>query len=367
MESYLRTVESYSILDNPLRVWIAAAATLVVSLLLVALVRRLLRKRFANAAETPTQVDDVLSEIAQRTRLFLLFFLFLYIAARMLELPPKVLGALRAAAVIASFLQLGLWITGIVEIWLRRYRTTRAETDPSTLTALGVAGFAAKVAVWAVILLVALQNLGINVTALVTGLGIGGIAVALAVQNILGDLFASISILVDKPFVVGDFIIVGDQMGTVQHVGLKTTRLRSLSGEQLVFSNSDLLQSRIRNFRPLEERRALFTFGVTYQTSPELLERIPSIVKEAIERRELTRFDRAHFKTFGASSLDFEVVYFVLSPQMPIYLDIQQAVNLEIMRRFAEEGIEFAYPTQTLHVPSLERRRSESGSGAEAT
>jgi small-conductance mechanosensitive channel len=185
---------------------------------------------------------------------------------------------------------------------------------------------------------------------LIAGLGVGGIAVALAAQNILGDLFASLSIVVDKPFVVGDFIVIDDFLGTVDRIGLKTTRLRSLSGEQLIFSNADLLKSRIRNYRFMRERRIVFSFGVEYETPLPALETIPGTVREIIEAQERTRFDRAHFKSYGASALDFEVVYYVLVPEFNTYMDIQQAINFELFRRFADAGIGFAYPTQKLYV-----------------
>ena len=179
---------------------------------------------------------------------------------------------------------------------------------------------------------------------------VGGIAVALASQNILGDLFASLSILFDKPFVVGDFIIVGDMMGTVERVGLKTTRVRSLSGEQLVFSNNDLLSSRIKNYKRMEERRVVFTLGVTYQTNAERLESIPGIIREPIAQEEKVRFDRSHFKGYGDFALLFETVYWVTEPDYNLYMDIQQKINLELFRHFEKQGIEFAYPTQTIHL-----------------
>jgi small-conductance mechanosensitive channel len=206
-----------------------------------------------------------------------------------------------------------------------------------------------RLAVWSAALLLMLDNLGVDVTALVAGLGVGGIAVALAVQNILGDLFASLSIALDKPFVIGDFVIVGDFMGTIERVGLTTTRIRSLSGEQLVFSNSDLLASRIRNYKRMQERRVAFSVGVTYQTSPDTLEAIPGMIRELIENQQTTRFDRAHFKAFGDSAYLFEIVYYVLDPDYNRFMDTQQAINLGICRRFAEHGIEFAYPTRTVH------------------
>jgi len=184
----------------------------------------------------------------------------------------------------------------------------------------------------------------------VAGLGVGGIAVALALQNILGDVFASMSILLDKPFVTGDFITVDELMGTVEHVGLKTTRLRSLSGEQLVFANSDLLKSRIRNYQRMEERRVAFAVRLAYPTPAEKLAAIPAIVREIIDAQELARFGRSHFKSFGTFSLDFENVYYVKSPDYDTYMDVQQAINLAICRRFQEEGIEFAHPAQTAIV-----------------
>jgi len=203
---------------------------------------------------------------------------------------------------------------------------------------------------WVLVLLLVLDNLGVQVTALVAGLGIGGIAIALAAQSVLGDLFASFVIVVDKPFKEGDFIIVGDLMGSVEHVGIKTTRVRSLWGEQLVFSNSDLTSSRIRNFGLMQQRRILFSVGVTYDTAPDAVERIPEMIREAVESQELTRFDRAHFSGYGDSSLDMEVVYYVLSGDYNVYMDIQQGINLALLRRFTDEGIDFAFPTRTLHV-----------------
>ena len=229
-------------------------------------------------------------------------------------------------------------------------RVAKDGEDGLNLEAYSVITWIAKAALWTIVVLLALNNLGIQITALVAGLGISGIAVALAVQNILGDLFASLSIVMDRPFVIGDFIIVGDQMGTVEHVGLKTTRVRSLSGEQIVFSNTDLLSSRIRNYRLMNERRVLFTLGMTYQTPAEKLERIPGMIQEIIEAQEQVRFDRAHFASYGDFSLNFEIVYWVLDRDYALYMDIQQEINLALYRKFEEEGIEFAYPTQTLFI-----------------
>jgi small-conductance mechanosensitive channel len=215
---------------------------------------------------------------------------------------------------------------------------------------IGALGFIVQMGLWSAVVLLALDNLGVDITALVAGLGVGGVAVALAVQNILGDLFASLAIVLDKPFVLRDFIIVGDLLGTVEHIGLKTTRVRALSGEQLIFSNADLLSSRIRNFGRMFERRVVFQIGVTYQTPRGKLEAIPGIIRDAITAQDGTRFDRSHFAAYGDFSLNFESVYYVLSPDYNRYMDIQQAINLRIHERFEAEEIEFAYPTQTLFL-----------------
>ncbi len=209
--------------------------------------------------------------------------------------------------------------------------------------------------IWVVALLLLLDNLGVNITTLVASLGIGGIAVALALQNILGDLFASLSIAMDKPFLVGDFIVVDDLMGTVRHIGLKTTRIKSLGGEELVFSNNDLLKSRVRNYKRMAERRVVFGFGVTYDTPPETLESLVAAVRRIIEAKDGTRFDRAHFKNFGASNLDFEAVYCILSADYNAFMDAQQRINLALLRHCNEHGINFAFPTQTIHVATLPR------------
>lgn len=224
------------------------------------------------------------------------------------------------------------------------------EKDAASATTLNAVAFLGKIALWTVALLLALDNLGVDITALVTGLGIAGIAVALALQNILSDLFASIAIVVDKPFLVGDYIVVGEMRGTVQRIGLKTTRIRSLTGEQVVIANSELLRQRIHNFKQMQERRATFSFGVVYETPLDKLAAIPAMVRAAVEAQPHTRFDRAHFKEYGEYALVFEVVYWMLRPDYDLYMDTQQAINLELYRRFAAEGIRFAYPTHTVYV-----------------
>jgi small-conductance mechanosensitive channel len=213
------------------------------------------------------------------------------------------------------------------------------------ITTINTVGFLLRMLLWIILLLIALDNFGVNVTTLIAGMGIGGIAVALAVQNVLRDLFASFSIVLDKPFVIGDFIIVDDLLGTVEHIGIKTTRIRSLSGEQLIFSNTDLLNSRIRNFKRMYERRVVFPISILYQTAIEKIEAIPAMIRNIIEDQDLVRFDRAHFKEYGAYSINFEIVYWIKDPDYNIYMDIQQTINIAIFKLFKEANIQFAYQT----------------------
>ena len=349
----LKSALSHSLLDNSLESWVLAVLAALLVYILLGAMKGVFQRRRAQAisADAPPRPfrRALLAAGAHTSKLFI-FIVAIAAGAYLLRLPHQATGIIHTAAIIALFLQAALWLSHAVGIAAEHYARTGNGEDDSVSSALGLIQLFARLGIWALASLLILDNLGFNITTLVAGLGIGGIAVALAAQNILADLFASLSIVLDKPFVKGDFIVFGDYMGTVERIGLKTTRLRSLSGEQIVCANTDLLNSRIRNYKRMWERRVIFGFGVVYQTTPDQLEAIPGMVRAAIEAREQTRFDRAHFKTYGASSLDFEVVYWVKSPDFNTYMDIQQAINLTLFRRFAEAGIEFAYPTQTLYV-----------------
>lgn len=330
--------------------WIVAAAVLVLTVVVLSIAKRVVVNRLMKLdREDATTAWEVVAEVVDRTKSLFYVAVGLHFATAIVELGERSADAIRIAVVITIFIQVGLWASEGVTLMVRRSRE-KLEDDPAQTTALNAVRFVGKFIVWLAVLALVLDNLGFDITALVTSLGIGGIAVALAAQNILGDLFASLSIVVDKPFVIGDFIIVGDMMGTVEQIGLRTTRIRSLSGEQLVFSNTDLLGSRIRNFKRMDERRAMFTFGVVYQTPTDEVEAIPALVREIVEGLELTRFDRAHFKGFGDSSYDFEVVYYMLVPDFNQFMDCQQAINLALLRAFRQRGIEFAYPTRTVYL-----------------
>ena len=332
--------------------WLASAFTAILLFVALLWVRRMLSARLgALAARTASTLDDLVVELIRATNSGFLLVAAIYVGSFGLRLGEHTLSIIGAIAAIALLFQVGLWGNRVTDHVIGRMAQREdATTDDSLLTALGALSFLARVVLWSTVALVMMGSLHINVTALVAGLGVGGVAVALALQNVLGDLFASLSIILDKPFAVGHFIVVDDLAGTVEHVGIKSTRIRSLSGEEIVLSNGDLLKCRIHNYRKLYERRVLFSFGVTYNTPYEKLTRIPPAVREIVERLSKTRFDRAHFKEYGDSSLNFEVVYYVLDPDYNVYMDIQQGINLGLFQRFAQERIEFAFPTRTLYM-----------------
>jgi small-conductance mechanosensitive channel len=310
--------------------------------------RQIVVRRLGKAAEkTATGVDSLLVALARRTQLLVIAGVALYAGSLYLQIPPGQERTLRAVAELALFLQIALWASVAIDFWVARQRR-RMDHDATSVALAGVLRFVGKLVLWALLLLMALDNLGVNVTALITGLGIGGVAVALALQNVLGDLLASLSIVLDKPFVLGDAITVDTLTGTVESIGLKTTRLRAVSGEQLIFANSDLLKSRVHNWKRMAERRVALAFGVPHGTPPDAVERIPGILRGLIESQDLVRFDRAHFKGLGASSLDFEAVYWMLTPDYNLHMDRQQAILLGLLRAFEREGIAFATPPQTV-------------------
>src|SRR6185436_1016369 len=343
----------------PVRDWAAAAAAVLGAYLVLLLIQRLIVRRLGVvAARTETVVDDFFVEIVRRARRLLLLIVVAWVGSLFLSFSGRIEGVLRTMAVLAFLLQLALWLLVGINFWVEHARRKRLASDAASITLIGAAGLAGKLVVWSVLLLVALDNVGVDVTTLVAGLGVGGIAVGLALQNILGDLFASVSIVLDKPFVIGETIQVGDLVGKVESIGLKTTHLRSLSGEQLIFPNGDLLQSRIRNLARMGERRAVLSFGVSYETPVEKVEAIPGMIRAVIEPLDQIRFDRAHFVRLGASALEFEAVWFVLSADYVLHLSLQQEVFLTLMRRLEEEGIELATAARPVVIASPGKERS---------
>jgi small-conductance mechanosensitive channel len=361
IETELLGMLEHDILGNTLQNWLIALCIASMTLVLLYLVKRLgLSRLTALAQQTENTWDDGVAHMLSRTRGPFIFIIAVFLGS--LSLSGEYRQIANSIAAIALLVQGGLWLNSLLLFWLKQDQEQRKKTDPGSVAAVNAMGFVGRLILWAVVLLLVLDNLGVDVTALVAGLGVGGIAVALAVQNILGDLFASLSIVLDKPFTIGDFLAIDDYLGSVEHIGLKTTRMHSLSGEQLVFSNTDLLKSRIKNYGRMYERRVVFTIGVTYQTPHEKLQGIPDIIREVIQAQEPVRFDRSHFRSYEDSSLVFETVYYVLKPDYNSYMDIQQAINLQIYARFEAEGIEFAYPTQTLYIEKSGGRPQEAGS-----
>jgi small-conductance mechanosensitive channel len=336
---------------NPLSAWTTALAVMAGAVVVLVLARGIIVGRLRKvAARTRTDIDDAAAEILKNTRLYFLLALSVKFAANFVALPDSTHHGLSVIVTLALIVQGGIWGNTLIAFWFTRKMKARMEEDAAATTSLAVIKFIGRLVLWTVLLLVALGSVGVNITAFITTLGVGGIAVALALQNILGDLFASLSIVFDKPFVVGDTIVVGEHQGTVEHIGIKTTRLRSLGGEQIIISNSELSTTRIRNFRRMEERRVFFKVGVVYGTPPDVVEKIPGMIGEIIAGIPGTRFERAHFLQYGDYSLVFEVVYHVQSPEYLEYARIHEAVNIAILRRFRQNGIEFAYPTQRLHI-----------------
>lgn len=346
---------------NSLLEWSAAVLVSLFCLLLLFSLRRVLASRIGSLARrTSAVLVDDFALLIGHTKGWFLLLLGIFVGLSLVALPDRASVFLFRALMLALFVQMGLWLQFLLTRALSRRREKLLRENPAALTTIGALNFMGRLFLWTVVLLLVLDNFGFDITALVAGLGIGGVAVALAVQNVLGDLFAALSIVLDKPFTVGDFLIVDDLMGAVESVGLKSTRVRSLSGEQLIFSNSDLLNSRLRNYGRMFERRVVFKLGVTYQTVRENLKQIPGIIRAAVEAQSNVRFDRSHFMEYGAYSLNFETVYYVLSADYNQYMDIQQAIYLKIHEDFEREGIEFAYPTQTVFVDRTDNSRQES-------
>jgi small-conductance mechanosensitive channel len=319
--------------------------------------RRLVASQQQVGSDSSFAIDVVLALVRDTKSLFIVL-VAAYASVQPLNLPEGLSAKLDTMLFITVVLQVASWISEIVKRFLQREQRRREVSDPSTASVYGHFAFFGRVAIWSAVLLLVLNHMEYNITGIVTGLGIGGIAIAFALQNILGDIFCSLAILMDKPFIVGDFIVVGEQSGTVERIGIKTTRLRSIGGEEIVFSNADLIGSRVHNYKRMKERRVKFHFGVTYETELAKLRKIPEMVRKIIEFQEMARFDRVHFHLYGDFSLNFECVYFVLDADYKIYMDIQQAINLEIFDAFRRAGIDFAYPT-TREIIDISSNRAE--------
>ncbi len=344
----------YQLLQNPVWRWLLALGVAGGAYLVLELVRTYGLHLFARwAAKTRTQADDYfVRKLRRSTRHFILIIFGLYAGTLALALPPRAARIAGQVALITSFGLVALWVNAMIKYYFRRRIEQKVAEDAESSSTYIALSFIVQLALWTVVILAALANLGVNISTLLAGMGVGGVALALASQTILADLFSSFAITLDKPFRVGDFIVVGDLMGTVEHIGLKTTRVRSLSGEQLVFGNSDLLKSRIKNYKRMDQRRIVFKLGVTYETPYDKLAAVPELIQKIIEDAPGASFDRAHFSSYDDFALTFEIVYFVESPDYTTYMNVQQSINLAVFQRFTAEGIEFAYPTRTVYTIS---------------
>lgn len=345
-------------LGNPAGSWLLALFTFAGIVLGEWVLRKVVVRRLrVLARKTETEWDDFLTGfLTRRINSIVAAGIGIYAGSFWLTVPELVDRLIYILFIASVTIYGALFVIALIDFLLMRRLLPAVEEKVSDIelrarrTLFRTISVIVKVLIWPLVVIIILDNLGYDVTGLLAGLGVGGLAIGLALQNVLQDVIASFSIQIDKPFVVGEFIKVGDKMGTVEHIGIKTTRIRSLTGEELSIPNRVLTDSIIHNYGRLEERRATFKIGIIYETPVEKVQKVPEILREAVESVELTRFDRAFFVAFGDFSLDFELVFWVRTSSYNEYLTRVQEVNLNIMRRFAEEGIEFAYPTQVIYV-----------------
>lgn len=342
---------NYVILNNSVKDWSIFFGIIIASFVFLRLFKSILVKKLSvYAAKTKSTFDDFIISLISTSAMPAVYLLAIHFSLHYLTLPARFMAIEGIAIMVAITFYLLKIISSFIGYVFTKALVRYEHNEQREKQSKGIL-LIIQVVLWAGGILFLVDNLGYDITTIVAGLGIGGIAIALAAQTILGDLFSYLVIFFDKPFEIGDFIIVDDKLGTVEYIGIKTTRLRTLGGEQLVCSNTDLTNSRVHNYKRMQERRVVFEFGIIYSTPAAKIKLIPQFVKQIIEAAGNTRFDRAHFKSFGDFSLKFEVVFYVLSPDYNIYMDIQQAVNLKLFELFEKEQIEFALPAQniTLH------------------
>jgi len=334
------------LLGNTLGAWVGALVVLGAVWSALSILRRLILTRYERylGAPNPTPVR-VIAYLIGNTRQFLFVAMALYAAQESLNLPARAVRIGTNLVLMLVLLQTGLWAGRALRFYLELKEQERGP-DRVFAGSLDVINFVARMLIWSLLVLVALDNLGINITALLAGLGVGGVAVALALQNVLGDLFASLSIALDKPFSVGDSLNIDAFTGTVERIGIKTTRLRSETGEQIILSNADILKSRLRNYGRAAELRALVTVRVSYATPTEKIMEIPRLLERIVRDQPNARFERCHLKTLGEWALQYELSYFRQSPERYPLLDLQEAVNFRIIDEFRRQSIDFALPAQ---------------------
>jgi small-conductance mechanosensitive channel len=348
----LQDVLHYEFLGNPVLNWGYSVVTFLVTLTVLPIIRGFIaaRRRSWTALDrlkVHTAVELTTLLIERTSRVFL-FAVALFLASRHLVFPPRLERVVEVVIVCLFWLQVGLWGMAAVRFGIDVRRARNAELDSMLTGSMDVILFCAGLVIWAMAMLLALDNLGVQIKPLLAGLGIGGIAIALAVQTVLSDVLASVSITLDKPFGVGDSLTIDTFQGTVEHIGVKSTRLRSLSGEQIIIANADIIKARVRNFGRMGDRRAVFQFGVNYDTPTDVLAQIPGEIRKMVEAQANTRFDRCHLLTYGDTALQFELVYFMTKPDFALYADTQQAINLALLDKLRELKVQLAAPTRGL-------------------
>lgn len=355
MESYnsfWEYAQSVDVWGNSLATYIVAFVVLVFVLVLLKILQTVVLKKLAElAARSKTDIDDTFITIFSTLKPPFYYFLAFYIAVLLLSVGDTIKTVLDGVLVVWVVYYVIVSLQIVIDYVIGKYIGEGA--DEGARIAYSNVGKLLKIALWVFGVILVLSNLGIEVSALIAGLGIGGIAVAFAFQKILGDLFSSFALHFDQPFTEGDYIVVGDESGVVKKIGIKTTRLQALQGEEIVISNQELTSARVQNFKKLRERRVVMSFGVTYDTPNDKMKDIVLVVRNILSSIDGVRFDRAHFKTFGDSALMFEVVYYVKSSDYSVHMDVQQEFNLRLKEIFEEKGISMAYPTQTLLVSKV--------------
>jgi small-conductance mechanosensitive channel len=336
--------------DNTVLDWIKAAAIFISVFIVLKIVKNILVNKLSKIVEgTKSNFDDIFLKVVEQTKDLFLLLAGIYSGMQILNIPESWQGITNKVFMVITALQTGLWLGGFVN-YMTSHRE-QEEADKQEKTAVHAFGLFGKIIIWSIIAMVAIQNItGMKMDALITSLGIGGIAIGLAVQNILKDLFASLSIFLDKPFLVGDFIVVDDLSGTVQNIGLKSTRIMTLLGDEVIFSNSDLLESRIHNYRKMERRLVITKIGVATETPHAVLKELPSLFKKIIEGQENATFDRSNLAEFNDYTFDYEIVYHIESADFTLYMNTKEAIYLEIIKRLQEKNVSMPYPTQAVIV-----------------
>lgn len=348
---FLAEILNYSSWQNSASVWLTALAVFILTFIILKIFcKQGIKKIKSITKHTKTKLDDLVVKIIKSISWFFYFILSLYLAFQIIQAPLLVKRIIYYLLIISITYYVIKVIQSFIDFSAQKVILKRKAQDekfePSIIKLLAKT---LKIILWLIAIIIILQNLGYKISALVAGLGVGGVAIAFALQNVLTDIFASFSIYFDKPFQTGDYIVVGEDSGTVKKIGLKSTRIQTLQGEELIISNKELTEQRVHNYKKMEKRRASFSFGVEYNTSAEKIRKIPAIIKNIISQKESVELNRVHFKKFGDFSLDFEVVYYLMNSEYGKYMDVQEEINLAIIEEFEKEKIVFAYPTQTIY------------------